>query len=65
MTSSKKDRAALEVALEALQIIAGEQQCADNLMGDKDVAREALKRIRGRRAGPITGYNVFNGGQGD
>lgn len=64
MTSSKKeDWATLEVALEALQIIAGERQCADNLMGDKDVAREALELIR--RSSPIAGYNVFNGGQGD
>ena len=26
----------------ALRIIAGEQQCADNLMSDKDIARAAL-----------------------
>jgi hypothetical protein len=30
----------------ALEIIAGERQCVDNLMGDKDVAREALRRAR-------------------
>jgi hypothetical protein len=31
----------------ALEIIAGERQCVDNLMGDKDVARAALRRARG------------------
>lgn len=59
--------AALKIAVEALQIIAGERQCVDNLMGDKDVAREALRRmeLKGKRRSPIQGYNVFNGGQGD
>lgn len=28
---------------QALRIIAGEQQCVDNLMGNADIAREALK----------------------
>lgn len=37
--------AAKEV-VEALEIIAGERQCVDNLMGDADVARAALSTIR-------------------
>ena len=33
----------LEAMREALQVIAGERQCLDNLLGNADVAREALR----------------------
>ena len=32
----------LSAARQALRIISGEEQCVDNLLGDKDVARAAL-----------------------
>lgn len=32
-----------QALLEALQIIAGQKQCVDNLMSDKDIARAAIK----------------------
>lgn len=35
-------RTAVEVAREALEIIAGKRQCRDNLMGNRDVAEQAL-----------------------
>lgn len=35
-----------DALVEALQIIAGERQCLDNLMSDKDVARAALAAHR-------------------
>lgn len=31
--------------LEALKMIAGETPCFDNLMGDKDIARAAIKAV--------------------
>lgn len=34
------------IAIQALEIIAGEKQCLDNLMSHGDVAREALRMIR-------------------
>lgn len=37
--------ALLAEAREGLRIIAGEQQCADNLMGDKDIARALLAKL--------------------
>jgi hypothetical protein len=36
--------AELERLREALSIIAGEQACADNLLGNADIARIALRR---------------------
>lgn len=33
----------IKIMREALQIIAGERQCLDNLMSNADVAREALR----------------------
>jgi len=33
--------------LAALRIIAGEQQAVDNLMSDKEIAREAIRRAEG------------------
>lgn len=35
----------LSIATEALEIIAGKRQCLDNLMGSRDVAEDALRRI--------------------
>ena len=32
---------------EALKIIAGEMQCIDNNMGNVDIAREALAKLKG------------------
>ena len=32
---------------EALEIIAGDRPCLDNLMGNVDVAREALAKLKG------------------
>ena len=37
----------LAAAVRALEIIAGEAQCLDNLMGDKDIARDALSSLKG------------------
>ena len=41
MTSEQK----LEIALEALEIIAGNRQCFNNLMSNQDVALNALSLI--------------------
>lgn len=35
----------LSIANEALEIVAGKRQCLDNLMGNRDVAEEALRLI--------------------
>lgn len=40
-----------EIAMQALRIIAGEQQCIDNLMSHADIAREALLLIERATAG--------------
>lgn len=36
---------AYEIALQALRIIAGKQQCIDNLMSHAEIAAEALRLI--------------------
>lgn len=38
------------IAEAALEMIAGERMCIDNLMSDKDIAKEALSTIRAARA---------------
>jgi hypothetical protein len=47
-------RAALAVAVQALEIIVGERQCLDNLMGNRDVGFAALTAIRRTRKEPKT-----------
>ena len=42
MTDAEK----IKVMREALEIIAGLRQCLDNLMGNRDVALEALRLTR-------------------
>lgn len=37
-----------EIALQALRIIAGKQQCIDNLMSHAEIAAEALRLIEKR-----------------
>jgi hypothetical protein len=39
---------ALALTLSALRIIAGREQCIDNLMGNVDVATWTLDRLEGR-----------------
>lgn len=36
----------LSIALQALRIIAGHEQCIDNFMSNKDIAEEVLNRSR-------------------
>jgi len=38
----EEDHATIASLREALEIIAGDRQCVDNLMSDKDIARQAL-----------------------
>ena len=38
-------QARLTIAIDALEIIAGKRQCLDNLMGNQDVALEALSSM--------------------
>lgn len=38
------------LAIEALEIVAGERMCIDNLLSDKDIARQTLTAIRAARA---------------
>ena len=40
-------KAQRDALLEALKMIAGTAPCADNLMGDKDIARAAIKAVEG------------------
>lgn len=47
MTENAKLQVALNTAREALLIISGQHQCADNLMSNLDVALEALRLIKG------------------
>ena len=47
-------RETLTQAVEALEIIVGERQCIDNLMGNRDVAFAALTAIRRARKEPKT-----------
>ena len=42
-------RSAHGILNEAVEIIAGERHCADNLMGNAEVAIDALRRIRALR----------------
>ena len=48
VTAITKLETALAQATSALEIIAGERQAADNLMSDKDIARETLRLLRER-----------------
>ena len=41
------------LAIEALEMIAGERVCIDNLMSDKDIARQTLAAIREALAEPV------------
>ena len=42
------------LAVKALEMIAGERMCINNLLSDKDIAREALAAIREALAEPVT-----------
>ena len=43
-----EERRRLAIAIEALLVIACQRQCPDNLMGQQDVAEDALRRIATR-----------------
>jgi len=38
----------LEVYQEALDIIAGNKQCLDNLMSNSDIAKEAIEKVKNK-----------------
>lgn len=48
----------LSIATQALEIIAGKRQCLDNLMGNRDVADEAMRLIAADDGDGGAGYVV-------